>query len=65
MAVIRDTDLIIPAHRAGAIKDAMMYASVPCEVTTPARPVQRGRAWPARRSAPPRRYSVTRGPACG
>lgn len=33
MAVILDTDEIIPAHRAGAIKDAMVYASVPCEVT--------------------------------
>ncbi len=33
MAVILDTDLITPGARAGAIKDAMAYASVPCEVT--------------------------------
>ena len=33
MAVILDTDLITPGGRAGAIKDAMAYASRPCEVT--------------------------------
>ena len=33
MAVILDTDLIPPGARAGAIKDAIAYASLPCEVT--------------------------------
>lgn len=33
MAVILDTNEIIPARRAGALKEAIAYASVPCEVT--------------------------------
>ena len=42
MAVILDTDEIIPGRRAEAIKDAMAYASVPCEVTHTCRA---GAAW--------------------